>query len=193
VSEDLLRALRRAVVPLHAPPGAAPPGTREAAVLLLGDPAVPEVPLLFVRRAEHLRQHAGQLGFPGGSREPQDTDIVATALREAAEEVGVDPAQVEVLGTLPPRLTDRSNLWLTPVVGLQRRSFRVRSDGYEVAEWFRIDLAALRSAEHRTEEWRTVGGAPRTVHFFEAGDRTIWGVTGAIVHDLLERLAGNGG
>jgi 8-oxo-dGTP pyrophosphatase MutT (NUDIX family) len=165
-----------------------PPGRAEAAVLLLADPGDDGLPLLFVRRADHLRLHAGQIGFPGGSREPGDSDIVATALREAGEEVGVEPDNVEVLGALPARLTRRSDLWLTPVVGLQRHRFAVRGDGYEVAEWFWLPLDTLRRAPHRVEERGAEGGHPGRVHYFEAEGRTIWGVTGGIVSDLLERL-----
>jgi 8-oxo-dGTP pyrophosphatase MutT (NUDIX family) len=171
-----------------ASPSPSPAGEREAAVLVLADPEREGVPLLFVRRADHLRFHAGQFGFPGGSREPSDADVVRTALREAAEEVGVDPAAVEVVGALPPRLTRRSDLWLTPVLALQRRPITVRGDGYEVAEWFWLPLASLRTAPYRVEEMGSEDGKPHRVHFFEIEGRTIWGVTGAIIHDLLERL-----
>jgi len=156
---------------------------------MLFDPAEAALPLLFVRRADHLRLHAGQIGLPGGSRETSDQDIVATALRETAEEVGVPPADVEVIGRLPPRLTHRSDLWLTPIAGLQRRPVTPRGDGNEVAEWFRLPLADLVRADHRVEEWDAAGGEKRLVHHYELAGRIIWGVTGAIVHDLLERLA----
>jgi 8-oxo-dGTP pyrophosphatase MutT (NUDIX family) len=185
---DLVAALRRAVSPAPEQPAAPPQGKREAAVLLLADPSATGLPLLFVRRTDHLRFHAGQIGFPGGSREPGDADLVATALRESEEEIGLDPANVEVLGFLPPRLTRRSDLWLTPVVGLRREPFAVRGDGYEVAEWFWVPLATLRDAPHRVEEVRTVGEEAQRVHFFDAEGRMIWGVTGQIVADLLDRL-----
>jgi len=165
-----------------------PPGKREAAVLMLFDPARVGLPLLFVRRADHLRLHAGQIALPGGSRERGDRDAVATALREAGEEVGLDPGDVEIIGALPPRLTSRSDLWLTPVAGLQRRPFTIRGDGHEVAEWFWLPLEGLMAASHRVEEWGREGSAVRPVHFYELVGRTVWGVTGAIVHDLLERL-----
>ncbi len=187
MTPELVDELRGAVQALGASP-APPPGRREAAVLMLADPTTPGLPLLFVRRADHLRLHAGQIGFPGGSREPDDPDLVATALREAGEEVGLDPAGVEVVGTLPARLTARSDLWLTPVVALLKRPFAVRGDGYEVAEWFWLPLAHLRRAPHTVRDLPTASGEARLVHFYEAGGRTIWGVTGGIVHDLLERL-----
>ena len=171
-----------------APEAPPPPGKREAAVLMLFDPARDGLPLLLVRRAEHLRLHAGQIGLPGGSWEPEDRDLVATALREASEEIGLDPTCVEVLGALPPRLTQSSDLWLTPIAGLQTRPFTVHGDGDEVAEWFWLSLGGLLSAPHRAEEWTAEGGERRLVHYYEAEGRTIWGVTGGIVHDLLELL-----
>jgi len=87
-----------------------------------------------------------------------------------------------------PRLTYRSDLWLTPIAGLQTRPFSVRGDGNEVAEWFWLRLGDLLIAPHRAEEWTAEGDERRLVHYYEAGGRTIWGVTGRIVHDLLERL-----
>jgi 8-oxo-dGTP pyrophosphatase MutT (NUDIX family) len=187
MSGGLTDRLRRA---LGAPAAAGPPppGKREAAVLMLFDPARAGLPLLFVRRADHLRLHAGQIALPGGSREKGDRDAVATALREAGEEVGLDPSDVEIIGALPPRLTNRSDLWLTPVAGLQRRPFTIRGDGHEVAEWFWLPLEGLMTAAHRVEHWGREGSGPRPVHFYELEGRTVWGVTGAIVHDLLERL-----
>jgi 8-oxo-dGTP pyrophosphatase MutT (NUDIX family) len=188
MTADLLDRLRRALA--HAAPDAPPPaGKREAAVLMLFDPVREGIPLLFVRRAEHLRLHAGQIGLPGGSREAVDRDLVATALREAAEEVGVDPSDVEIIGRLPARLTDRSDLWLTPIAGLQRRPVTVHGDGNEVAEWFWLPLAGLLHARHRAEARGEDGAGRRPVHHYELAGRTIWGVTGGIIHDLLERLA----
>lgn len=186
MTAELIDRLRRAVG--EPAPDLPPPGKRQAAVLMLFDPASEGLPLLFVQRADHLRLHPGQIGFPGGSREPGDADLTATALREAAEEVGLSPDDVEVVGSLPSRLTRRSDLWLTPVAGLLRGPFRVRGDGYEVADWFWLPLATLVAAPHRVETWAGDAGAERLIHYYEAGGRTIWGVTGGIIHDLLDRL-----
>ncbi len=156
---------------------------------MLFDPAEAGLPLLFVRRADHLRLHAGQIALPGGSREAVDQDLVATALRETAEEVGVTAADVEIIGRLPSRLTHRSDLWLAPIAGVLRRPVTVRGDSGEVAEWFWLPLEGLQLAEHRAEEWETGDGGTRLVHHYELAGRTVWGVTGGIVHDLLELLA----
>jgi 8-oxo-dGTP pyrophosphatase MutT (NUDIX family) len=181
---ELLRArVRRLEDALRAPAD----GGRPASVLLLCDPSTPRVPLLFVLRSADLRQHAGQIAFPGGSSEPSDADVVATALREANEELGVEPDNVEVLGLLSPFSTVVSDRWLTPVVGLERSPSKLRSDELEVAEWFHIDIAELMTAPHTVRELER-DGVHRSVHFYEASQRVIWGVTGAIVHELLELL-----
>jgi 8-oxo-dGTP pyrophosphatase MutT (NUDIX family) len=160
---------------------------RPASVLLLCDPSTPRVPLLFVLRSSSLREHAGQIAFPGGSAEPDDADVVATALREAHEEVSVEPENVEVLGLLSPFSTVVSDRWLTPVVGLERSSSNLHSDAFEVAEWFRIDIAELMTAPHTVRELER-DGVRRSVHFYEASQRIIWGITAAILHELLELL-----
>src|ERR1700683_3534010 len=117
-----------------------PEGLRPASVLLLCDPATPGVPLLFVLRSEELRQHPGQIAFPGGGSESFDSDVVATALREAREELHIQPSIVEVLVLLSTFSTVVSGRWLTPVVGLQRGPIELRADDFEIAEWFRIDI-----------------------------------------------------
>ena len=165
----------------------APDGLRPASVLLLCDPATPGVPLLFVLRSEELRHHPGQIAFPGGGTEMIDDGVIGTALREAKEELGIRPDSVEVLGVLSPFSTVVSGRWLTPVVGLQRGPIELRTDDFEIAEWFHIDIADLMTAPHTVREIERNGVRGR-VHYYEASGRVIWGVTGAILHELLERL-----
>jgi 8-oxo-dGTP pyrophosphatase MutT (NUDIX family) len=179
--------LRAVVRPVSDVPPAPANGGRPASVLLLCDPSTPGVPLLFVLRSADLRAHPGQIAFPGGSAEPEDADVVATALREANEEVGIEPANVEVIGLLSPFATVVSDRWVTPVVALERRPSALRSDGFEVAEWFHVDIADLLVAPHSIREFQR-DGVPRDVHFYEANNRVIWGVTGIIVHELLTLL-----
>lgn len=183
---DIVDRLRLAVRDPAAVP-MAPGGLRPASVLLLCDPATPGVPLLFVLRSEELRQHPGQIAFPGGGAETADADVVATALREAGEELGIGADSVEILGVLTPFSTVVSARWLTPVVGLQRGPIEFRSDDFEIAEWFHVDVAELMVAPHTVREIER-NGTRGQVHYYEVSGRTIWGVTGAIVHELLERL-----
>jgi 8-oxo-dGTP pyrophosphatase MutT (NUDIX family) len=182
---DLLDRLRAAVSP--APPLDQPQADDAAAVVLLFDPSTPALPLLFMRRSRLVRTHRGQIAFPGGGVEPQDGGAVDTALRELHEEMGIPPDQVEVLGQLRPVLTATSYRRLTPVVALERHAVQPVAEPYEVAEWFRIDLAELLEAPLTA---RRIPGDPmrREVYFYEAGGRVIWGASAAILHDLLQRL-----
>lgn len=185
---DLERLLRGAVDQLDARHAAAPPQTRRsAAVLLLFDHSSPNLPLLFLQRTEHLRHHAGQIGFPGGGTEEADGSVVDTALREAAEETGVPTDAVEVIGLLPPLLTATSDNWLTPVVGFQSRHVELHPDPFEVARLFRVDLTALMRAPHSVHTI-THDGVTRNVHFYDVEGTTIWGVTGAIITELITRI-----
>ena len=188
---SIVDRLRLAVRHPREPGDAAPDGLRPASVLLLCDPATAGVPLLFVLRSEELRHHPGQIAFPGGGAEAFDDGVVATALREAREELGIQPDNVEVLGVLSPFSTVVSGRWLTPVVGLQRGPIELRTDDFEIAEWFRIDIADLVVAPHTIREIERDGMRGR-VHYYEASGRVIWGVTGAILHELLERLGRTG-
>jgi len=183
---ELVARLRRAVRG-HAG-GPEPPANRPpASVLFLADPAVPGVPVLFMLRSDRVRHHRGQISLPGGGREAGDADATVTALREAHEELGVPPDAVEVLGSLGPLETATSDRWLTPVVGLQRRPFEVVADLFEVADWFRLPLARLWTAPHEVRRMGE-GRAARDVHFYTVGQHVVWGVTGAIVHELLSRM-----
>ena len=181
---DRLRAIARPVAEVPERPA---DGGRPASVLLLCDPSTPGVPLLFVLRSPGLRAHPGQIAFPGGSAEPGDADVVATALREANEELGIEPDNVEILGLLSPFPTIVSDRWLTPVIGLERSPSTLRGDDFEIAEWFRIDIADLLVAPHTEREFER-DGIRRRVHYYEASQRIIWGVTGGILHELLVLL-----
>ncbi|HEY7928122.1 MAG TPA: CoA pyrophosphatase [Candidatus Dormibacteraeota bacterium] len=183
--EDLLRAT---VDRLDAAHDEAPPASRRAAgVLLLFDTRDPRLPLLFIERTAHLRHHAGQIGFPGGGSESDDADIVATALREAAEEAAIPADAVEVIGLLPPFLTATSDNWLTPVIGLRDRDIDLRPDHLEVARLFHVDLQSLIEGPH-TVQTLTHQGRPREVHFYDVGGEVIWGVTAAIIAALIGRI-----
>jgi len=161
--------------------------TRDAAVLvpLIDRPGGPTVMLNL--RAPDLADHAGQIGFPGGRREPEDTCPEDNALREAREEVGLDPARVEVLGRLDTYVS-RTGFRITPVVGIVR-PFRPRLQKSEVAEVFEVPLALF--LDPAADEIRsvTLEGGVRRFHAFEAGNgRTVWGVTAGILVNLRDEL-----
>ena len=117
--------------------------------------------VLLTQRADHLNDHAGQVSFPGGRHEPFDADATATALREAQEEVGLDPSRVEILGALPDYLTG-TGFRVTPVIGLVHPPFTLKADALEVAEVFEVPLAFLMNpANHEERVFRYEGGERR--------------------------------
>ncbi len=143
--------------------------------------------ILLTRRAETLRQHKGQISFPGGGRDEGDSDLAAAALREAYEEVGLDPALVKVIGYLDdyPVL---SGYRITPVVGVVRQAFTPVIDPGEVAETFELPLEVLLAA-HAFER-KILSREGVNLPFLElnhAGHR-IWGATAGILWNLRQKL-----
>ncbi|WP_172631824.1 NUDIX hydrolase [Dictyobacter arantiisoli] len=160
---------------------------RKAAVLLplFVDNGV--LQLAFIRRASSLRAHSGEIAFPGGKVEATDTSVVMTALREAQEEIGLDPTLVEPLGLLSPVFTVVTNYLITPVVGFLPQGLgSLKLQESEVAELFQISLPALADpAIAYTEHWSR-DGQTRIVHFFDYETYRIWGATGRILAAFLE-------
>ncbi len=166
------------------------PQARKAAVLLPLFMHEDALHLVFIRRASTLRAHSGEIAFPGGSYELADASLVATALRETFEEIGLPPTRVEVLGLLPPVFTVVSNFLITPVVGfLPTGPGQLQAQASEVAEVLTLPLHGLADpAIAHTENWSN-NGHTRTVYFYEYGSLRIWGATGRILHTLLLRLS----
>ncbi|HEU5199678.1 MAG TPA: CoA pyrophosphatase [Ktedonobacterales bacterium] len=166
-----------------------PAGMRVAAVLapLYAYKGRPH--LLFTRRSTKLNAHRGEISFPGGSYEPADGSMERTALREAQEEIGLDPARVEVLGMLQPVVTVVSNFTIIPFVGYLRAGpGPLDANPHEVDSIIEAPLAALADPTiFHSEEWVRAGEA-HTVYFFDYGPHRIWGATGRMLVDLLERL-----
>ena len=168
-----------------------PPATggRHSAVLVLfGEgPAGPD--LLLIERAHTLRKHAGQPAFPGGALDPEDGDPagpgpVAAALREAAEEVGLQAVSVDVLGTLPALFLPPSGFVVHPVVAHWREPHPVDVvDAAEVAAVVRVPLAELTDPVNRLQVTHPSGW---TGPGFEVGDLLVWGFTAGVLDKLLE-------
>lgn len=160
------------------------PGFGEAAVLV---PIVRRgllTVLVFTARPSGMPTHGGQISMPGGRRAAGDPDLCATALREAAEELGIPPSSVEVLGRLDDVATP-SGFVITPVVGWLEDPAPFRPDPREVDEVFELDLASL-PAVHRDIGEREVGGRTYRLHEYRAGGRVIWGATARVVYQLLD-------
>ncbi len=162
-------------------------GARSAAVLVLiaDGEAGPEI--MFVERSATLRQHAGQIAFPGGAADPQDLDLADTALREAEEETGVDRSGIEVLGMLPPAHVSVSGFNVTAVVAWWRVPSPVRAaDPGEVASVPVVPVSVLTDGSRRARVRHPSG---YTGPAFEIDDHLIWGLTAHLLDGVLE-LAG---
>ena len=159
----------------------------DAAVLvaLVARPAGAHV--LLTRRTAHLSAHAGQCAFPGGRIEAWDASPESAALREAEEEVGLNPEGVEVLGQLDTYLV-RTGYRVTPIVGLIERPQELKPDGYEVDAVFEVPLAFLMRPDARRLGSRLDLGRKRFFYVFDYGDYDIWGATAGMLVNLLEVL-----
>jgi len=160
------------------------PATPAAVLIALTDRPQPGV-ILTVRR-EHLRTHAGQVAFPGGRIDPGE-EPVAAALREAQEELELDPSLVEVAGALDPYRTITDYL-VTPVIGVIPPGLPLIPHDHEVADWFEAPLAHLLDPANRRTEVAVSGGVERRYWRIEWKDRLIWGATAAMLVNLSRRL-----
>jgi 8-oxo-dGTP pyrophosphatase MutT (NUDIX family) len=145
--------------------------------------------VLLTQRTMHLRDHAGQVSFPGGRCEPCDPSPQATALRESHEEVGIRAAQVEVLTVLPDYFTG-TGFRVTPVVGLVTPPLNLMLDDFEVAEVFEPPLAFLLDAANYRREYVEHDGALRPYWAVPWQGYFIWGATAGMLVSLRERLRG---
>ncbi len=145
--------------------------------------------VLLTRRAQGLAYHASEIAFPGGHAEEGESPEAA-ALREAAEEVGLDPSMVEVIGRLSSVTTGSSGEVLGPILGRLRPGFALSPSPDEVEAVLIVPLAQLASLDcHWSEQWVRPASAPRKMHFFRIGSDLVWGATAAILAELLDRLA----
>jgi len=143
--------------------------------------------ILFTRRTEHLKNHAGEISFPGGGAEPEDNDLWQTALRENEEEMGMAAADIRCLGRLDDFISVYGYL-VTPYVGSFHDPYPYRIDPGEIAEVIELPLRRLRDPQiYHQENWQHLG-RKIPVDFYRLDGHKIWGMTASILKQLLHRL-----
>lgn len=151
-------------------------------VLREGEPTV-----LLTQRTAHLRDHPGQISFPGGRAEPEDPSPAHTALREAEEEVGLLPVHIEIAGYLPEYRTS-TGFRVTPVVAMVTPPFELRPDPFEVAEVFEVPLSFLLDPANHQQHSLHYRGKLRHYYAMPYGDYFIWGATAGMIMSLYHAL-----
>jgi 8-oxo-dGTP pyrophosphatase MutT (NUDIX family) len=142
---------------------------------------------VFTKRRDDLRRHPGEISFPGGRYDEGERDLIATALREAEEEIGLEPSAVEILGALQPTPTIATGYAVYPFVGMIEAGRRWTLSTNEVAEVIELSLPELLSGYGRRRLVRR--GVPIRTDTYCVGDHLIWGATARILSDLFDRIA----
>ncbi len=159
---------------------------KEAAVLI-GVIDEPDPNVILTQRSPHMRAHSGQIAFPGGKRDADDLTSEAAAIREAHEEIGLDPSFVQTIGRLEDHATP-SGFIVTPVLAIIRRGFTLQINPVEVEAAFEVPLSFLMNPENHRVESRFWNGEERHFYVMTHSERRIWGVTAGIIRTLYERL-----
>lgn len=160
---------------------------RQAAVLIPLLARKGGLSIFFTKRPETMKEHPGQISFPGGRREGGDKSLVETALREAHEEVGLDPGLVQVVGQLAPYRTI-TKYEVTPVIGLVDGQFSPNLDPREVDEVFEAPLAFFLDEKNLKRRERVFEGKPRPFYYFDYKEFHIWGATAAMLINFREAV-----
>ncbi len=163
---------------------------RAAAVLIPIIERGSSLAVLLTERSAALRHHAGQISFPGGGMEKRDENISRTALREAHEEVGIRPEEVEIAGFLRPTLTV-TGFAVTPVIGFVSSEFRLRVDPGEVESAFEAPLDFLMDSRNAVHSEREFRGTRFPVTTFHYDGHQIWGATAGMLMTLRQLLVSN--
>ena len=186
-TRSTIASLQNALLPIAGWPQPDDPSLRQAAVLvpLIGTDDRPQV--LLTERSEDLPHHAGQISFPGGQRETDDADPLATALREAEEEIGLAPTAVSILGSLDSYVTG-TGFVITPIIGALDFRPDLRLDRQEVSAVFEVPLAFFlddRNRGLREGVWR---GQRRRYFEYRYRHYRVWGATAQILVNLCKKL-----
>jgi 8-oxo-dGTP pyrophosphatase MutT (NUDIX family) len=142
--------------------------------------------ILFTQRTEKVKEHKGQISFPGGAYQDGDKTLVDTALRESAEEISLASGEVKILGELDDTVTAVSNYIVTPFVGLIPWPYKFKVDGWETGEIIEVPISVLLDKDSLRQETKIIGGQAVTSYFYHYQDRVIWGATARILHQFLD-------
>ncbi|MCW2254511.1 8-oxo-dGTP pyrophosphatase MutT (NUDIX family) [Providencia alcalifaciens] len=143
--------------------------------------------LLLTKRSPFLRSHAGEIAFPGGASDPEDSSLITTALREAYEEVAIPPEKVKILGQLTPQISF-GGYKVTPIVGLLPAGIHYQPNPSEVASIFEVPLFdALTLTQYKYIDIKR-GGCSNRVFFYWYNGHLVWGLTATIIHQLALQL-----
>lgn len=162
---------------------------KKSAVLLLFYPEASGVYFPLIKRPSYPGAHSGQVSFPGGKVEPDDPDLVYTALREAEEEIGIDPGKVEVLGRLTDLYIPTSNFLVSPVLGFLAEKPRFVPEKREVERIIPTALSVVGQAQIRQRTYVSIGeGRQVETPYFALDGEVVWGATAMILSELLQLL-----
>jgi 8-oxo-dGTP pyrophosphatase MutT (NUDIX family) len=177
----------RSRLALTSPPPAPDPGLAPAAVLVPLFEAGGELKVLFTQRTLTVKDHRGQVSFPGGVRDQEDPDLLATALRETSEEIGLAPEAAEVLGILPPVATI-TGYWIVPYVVAIPHPYDFHLNPREVERLFFLPLAGFCDPGRWSSGPYTYRGRETRVCCWRGEGTLVWGATARILLELLDRL-----
>jgi 8-oxo-dGTP pyrophosphatase MutT (NUDIX family) len=183
---EALEQLRRILPP--------PDGSRPASEFRLAAVLIPlfvredVVHVVLTKRTDHVRTHQGQVSFPGGAWEPGDDSLLTTALREAHEEVGLLPDDVEILGVLGDTPTAVSGFLVRPFVSAVPHPYDFVQDAAEVAGILSPPLEVFADPSRRREQIRERDGVRYPIYYFDVDDETVWGATARMLVALTDLL-----
>ena len=163
------------------------PGLVRAAVLIPLFKKNGEYYVLLTRRTDKVRHHKGQISFPGGRQDPGE-DFLATALREAKEEMGIEAKDVRILGELDDMCTVASDFCIAPFVGLIPYPYPFKINRHEIEEIIEVPLSVFLDETKFREEFRSHNGEPVPVYFYQHDEHTIWGATARILKQLMDLI-----
>ena len=178
--QDILSTRERRVIEL-------PPFSR-AAVLVPLFKKGEDCHLLFTKRSEEVKYHKGEISFPGGVADEEDSELISTALREAFEEIGLKENDVQVIGVLDDIVTTTEFI-VTPIVGLFPYPYPFKISQVEIAELIEVPLSFLLSGDNLSQREIFRGDQNEIIYFYQYGTHTIWGATARILKQFLDLIS----